>query len=129
MRVIYDERKENMQKIYLISSGSYSDYGICFLAETRKVVSEDEFRVYWLEAVKRKTEYVDNKLEAVAKCLGVAQQLNMYGYYQLVESDSVAKAMREVGYEHKGEVDFFEEILTEQGFSILSFEEYNVDDF
>ena len=118
-----------MKNICLITAGEYSDYGICFLAETTKVVSENELRVYWLEAVKRKTEYVDDKLEAVAKYLGVAQQSSMYDYLHLVDDDSFAKAMKGAGYEYKSEVSFFEEILAKHGFNNLSFEEYNVDDF
>ena len=118
-----------MNNIYLISAGSYSDYNVCFLMESVEVVSEDKFRVYWLEAIKRKTEYVDGKLEAMAKCLGVTKQSSMYDYYHFVDREDTEKAMKEVGYEYKPEVGFFEEILTEQGFSILAFEEYNVDDF
>ena len=118
-----------MKKIYLISSGEYSDYSVCFLVKSVKVISGDEFRVYWLEAVKRKSEYMDNKLEAVAKYLGVDRQRGMYAYYELTSRDSTAEAMKKVGYEYKSEADFFEQVLAEQGMSILEFDEYNVDDF
>lgn len=118
-----------MNNLYLITQGEYSDYGVCFLAESSRMVSENEFREYWLEAVRRKTEYVDDKLEAVAKYLDVAKEAEMWNYGQLVGNDSVDKAMKAVGYEWKMEVDFFEEILAKQGFSILSFKEYNIDDF
>lgn len=119
-----------MKIIYLISKGEYSDYDVCFLAESTKRVSEDEFRIYWLEAVKRKTEYVDGKLEAVAKYLGVNKQSSMYDYFPLVDRDLVAEAFKAVEYDcYRGEVSFFQDILIEKGFSILSHEEYNVDDF
>ena len=118
-----------MNKIYLISEGAYSDYNVDFLVKSARVVSESEFRVYWLEAIKRKTEYVDSKLEAVAKYLGVTKQSSMYDYYHLVDGDSMSKAMKEAGYDYVGEADFFQEVLVEQGMSVLLFEEYNVDDF
>ena len=118
-----------MSNIYLISEGAYSDYGVCFLAKSTRLVSEDELKVYWLEAIKRKTEYVDDKLEAMANYLGVAKQSYMYYYQTIVGWDIFSKAMEEVGYESRSETGFLKEVLTEHEISILPFEEYNVDDF
>jgi len=117
-----------MNNIYLISSGEYSDYGVCFLVESTEVISKDKFRAYWLEAVQRKDEYMDRTLEAIAKYLGVAKKSSMSEYRSLVDADSFRKAMEKVGYSYKEKIDFFEEILAEVGFSILSFDEYNTDD-
>jgi len=115
--------------IYLISSGRYTDYGVCFLIESDRGINEDDFRVYWLEAIKRKTEYMDDKLECIAKYLNVPKQLSWKGYTQYYDNTLVQKAMDEVGYEFKSEDNCLEEILTEQGFRVLPYTEYNVDDF
>ena len=118
-----------MTNIYLISSGSYSDYAVNFLMESTKVVSGDEFRKHWLEAVKRKTEYVDNKLERAAKYLGVARQSDIWSFREIVGADTWKKALDKIDYYYKSESEFLEEIFVEHGFTILSFEEYNIDDF
>ena len=115
--------------LYLISSGSYSDYSVCFLAKCKRKVDEGEFRTFWLEAIKQKTDYVDEKLGEVAKILGVPKESWMWDYAGIVGYEKFHEALGKVGYESLGEQGFFEKILIEQGFSILPFEEYNTDDF
>ena len=115
--------------IYLISEGGYSDYGVCFLVECEREVEKSEFRTFWGEAKRRLTSYENTKLERVAEILGVAKQSSMYDYRTLVSAEEIREAYINVSYEFRKETGFFEEVLTENGFSILPFEEYNTDAF
>ncbi len=46
-----------MNNIYVISSGSYSDYGISFIVSSPIVITEKQFKEYHLESIKRSADF------------------------------------------------------------------------
>ena len=116
-----------MKDTYVITEGEYSSYTVCFIIQSDRKVEESEFRSYWLEAIKRKTSYVDSKLEEIAIYLGVERQKSVYEYSPIVGWDKFHMAECATGYEYISESAFFRDVLKERGFEVLNYSEINID--
>jgi len=124
-----------MNYYYVISSGSYSDYGISYIVQSEREISNEQFREYYLESIRRSSEFDDKQLAKLRKFLN-RDDLKSTNYYTVfwdnqkveVSFENWQQFCKEAGVEDNP-YTWLEQVLTENGIKSLAYEEYNTDDW
>jgi hypothetical protein len=122
---------------YVISSGSYSDYGISYIVQSEKEISDEKFREYYLESIKRSSDFEDEQLNKLRKYMNDAAIEStswfngrniLKGKDWKVEFDKWEELCKEAGIVRNPR-NWYEEILKENGVLILDYKDFNTDDW
>lgn len=126
-----------MDNYYVISCGSYSDYEISFIFKSPNVITEEQLKTYYLESIKRSSDFDDKQTEKIAKFLndGSIKSTNYYNRFSVFSGEKPTisfkdwqKLCNDVGVEENPH-NWLERILTENGCEIISFNEFNTGDW
>jgi len=128
-----------MKNIYIVSSVSYSDYGICFLLESPNVITGEQFKKYYIESIKRSAEFYDMQLEKLRKHLD-NKEITSTNYFSVFPVLTQKQEKPELSFKEWNQLckdagvednpnDWLEKILTENGCKVLDYEEFNTDEW
>jgi len=126
-------------KAYVISRGSYSDYSIEYIVQSEKEISDEQFREYYLESIKRSTEFNDKQVAKLKDFLKRDDLLST-NYFTAFPRGANKGGSVEVSYEKWEQFcreagvetnpgNWLEQVLIEDGITVLDYEEYNIDDW
>lgn len=122
-----------MSNYYVVSSGSYSDYSITFIFKAPKELTQTQIKQYYLEGVKQSSDFEDKQNEKLAKILKL-DKVNSTNYFNDrklsagLSFQEWEKLLKDGGVEQNPH-DWLVKILTKNGCEIISYEEFNMDDW
>jgi hypothetical protein len=117
---------------YVISSGECSDeYGVVGFYMSEQYLDSAKFKEMWLEAIKRNSDYNNKELEKFIDYfhLDKGKCQFIYDIHREVGFIEYMKAAKELHYEPRYNLDFYAEVLKENGLKEVSYEEHNVEYF
>ena len=122
---------------YVVSSGSYSDYGINFIVSSPNVITDKQFKEYHLESIRRSAAFDDRQNAKLAKLLNdnTIKSTNYYNIFPIssdkkptISFEDWQRLCKDAGVEDNS-YGWFEQVLKEQGCEIIEYEEFNTDDW
>ncbi len=140
-KLYYLDKESGIMSYYVISSGSYSDYNISFIISSPNVITEEDFKKYHLQSIKRSLNFEDTQIEKIRKHIERVEidfpkdikSLNYYNVFRKnnpieISYENWRQLLKDAGVEDNPR-NWFEQILTEHGCEVIEYEEFNTDDW